>query len=163
VGPEFLLSWQAFLALVLLMLLALGVIFVVAGPRFQQVGWLKLIEGYLFALLALTATGFVQVGFDGAKLLTHSLLSSYIVLPWITLFAFPAILWQRNAARAIAIIISIAVLLTAGVTALLWPRAEGFDISLVVENQVVSASSFFMMLTLTALAFYLGSRPKQTH
>jgi len=159
-GAEVVLTWQGLAVLLAFVLVSLWVISVTASQRFQSVGWAGVLRGYVFALGVLAVAQFIQLEFETGHLLANFVAGSYLVLPWVTLFVLPSLLWQPRPALALATVAGAVLLVSLLLTILTYPRSEGYDTSLVFKNELSSFLDLLVALICTALAFFLGAKSK---
>ena len=95
------------------------------------------------------------------ELSAHVVLSSYLILPWVTLIVLPIILWQRTPYRSLFLVAVATILMVVIAGIILWPNnIEGYDRALVVKSYLLSLLELLFSLISTALAFFIGSRSK---
>lgn len=155
-GVEFLLSWQWITMFVFVIFLPVFVLSIFNQARIKQLGWHRLVRGYIFALIVMVFVLFAQSGFKFQRLIGESVLGCYIVLPWLTYCIWPLALLKARDTAVSLYIVGIATFITAVATVFLWPKSEGYEFSLVLKNSAVAAFDLFILLLMTGLVFLFG-------
>ena len=92
-GLEFLFGPAALLVFVAFLMVAMIVSAMVFRKGFNQLGWHRVLRGYLGVFAAVVAVTVVSVEFPLDNFLSHLLLQSHFAFVWTALFVAPLVLW----------------------------------------------------------------------
>lgn len=157
---EFLVTWKAWLMLAFVLLLSIPLIHRSSNNGSGKIWWGRLVRSYFVSLSVMVLVVFMQSGFRSGTIFYESVLTSYIVLPWVTYFIYPLSLRRKKSGVVLSYIIGSTSLLTIGAFIFLWPGTDGYDPAVVLKNSALNVLDLFVLLLLTGISFYFASRGK---